>query len=177
MYSARTESTRDKIINTLRLKRALSLVWQSAPGWTLASAFLVVLQGILPLASLYLMKLIVDSVTAGMNSANKEAAFGHILFLISLAAGVAFLTALSRSASGVVSETQAALVSDHILDLLHAKSIEADLEYYENPKYYDTLHRAQNDAPFRPTRIVNGLVQIGQSSYVFGGRVWINRLS
>lgn len=164
MYTRGTESIKEKVINTFRLKRALSLVWQSAPGWTLVSGFLVVLQGTLPLASLYLMKLIVDSVTAGMNSANQETAFGHILFFISLAVGVAFFAALSRSVSSVVSEAQAALVSDHILDLLHAKSIEADLEYYENPKYYDTLHRAQNDAPFRPTRIVNSLVQIGQSS-------------
>lgn len=164
MYSPTTESTRDNIINTLRIRRALLLVWQSAPGWTLASAFLVALQGILPLASLYLMKLIVDSVTAGMNSANKEAAFEHILLFIFLAAGVTFLTVLSRSVSDVVSESQASLVSDYILDLLHAKSIEADLEYYENPKYYDTLYRAQNDAPFRPARIVNGLVQISQSS-------------
>ena len=99
-----------------------------------------------------------------MNSANKEAAFGKILFLISLAAGVAFFNVLNSSVSSVVSEAQSALVSDHILDLLHTKSIEADLEYYENPKYYDTLHRAQNDAPFRPTRIVNSLVQIGQNS-------------
>ena len=89
---------------------------------------------------------------------------------------MAFLTALSRSASGVVSEAQAALVSDYIIDLLHAKSIEADLEYYENPKYYDTLHRAQNDAPFRPTRIVNGLVQIGQSSMSLVAVFWVNRL-
>ncbi len=164
MTTLRTKSTREKIIITLRLKRALSLVWQSAPGWTLVSAFLVLLQGILPLASLYLMKLIVDSVTAGINSVNREAAFENILFFIFLAAGVTLLTAMSRSVSGIVSEAQAALVSDHILDLLHAKSIEADLEYYENPKYYDTLHRAQNDAPFRPARIVNSLVQIGQSS-------------
>ena len=164
MYSSGTVSTRDKIINTLRLRRALSLVWQSAPGWTLASAFLVVLQGTLPFASLYLMKLIVDSVTAGMNSVNKEAAFGYILFLIFLSACVAFLTALSRSTSGVVSEVQESLISDYIIDLLHAKSIEADLEYYENPKYYDTLHRAQNDATFRPALIVNGLFQIGQSA-------------
>jgi ATP-binding cassette, subfamily B, bacterial len=153
-----------KMINILRLKRTLLLVWQSAPGWTLISAFLVVLQGILPLASLYLMKLIVDSVTTGLNSVNKQAAFENILFLISLAAGVYFLITICRSASNVVSEAQAALVSDHILDLLHAKSIEVDLEYYENPKYYDTLYRAQNDAPIRPTHIVNGLVQIGQSS-------------
>lgn len=171
--SVQKESTQEKLINILNLKRALSIVWQSAPGWTLASAFLVVLQGILPLASLYLMKLIVDSLTAGISSSNKEAAFGHILFLILLTAGVAFLTALSRSASSVVSENQAALVSDHILDLLHAKSIEVDLEYYENPKYYDTLHRAQSDAPFRPTRIVNGLVQIGQSSISLLAVFWL----
>lgn len=164
MYSPETESTKNKIINTLRLRRALSLVWQSAPGWTLASAFLAVLQGTLPLVSLYFIKLIVDSVTTGVNSTNKEAAFGHILFIISLTAGVSFLTALSRSASGVVSEVQASLVSDHIHDLLHAKSIEVDLEYYENPKYYDTLYRAQNDAPYRPTSIVKGLAQVGQSS-------------
>lgn len=164
MYTSRTESARDKITNALHLKRAISLVWQSAPGWTLLSAFMVVLQGILPLASLYLMKLIVDSITAGMSSTSKEFAFGHVLFLIFLAAGTSFLTALSRSISDIVSEAQAALVSDYILDLLHNKSIEADLEYYENPRYYDTLYRAQNDAPFRPARIVNGLVQISQSS-------------
>jgi ATP-binding cassette, subfamily B, bacterial len=164
MAASMTKSTKEKIISSLRLKRALLLVWQSAPGWTLASALLVVLQGTLPLASLYLMKLIVDTLTAGINSTNKDVAFGKILFLIFLASGIAFLTILSRSLSSIVSEAQAALVSDHILDLLHAKSIKADLEYYENPRYYDTLHRAQNDAPFRPARIVNGLVQIGQNS-------------
>ena len=48
-------------------------------------------------------------------------------------------------------------------NVLHAKSIEVDLEYYESARYYDTLHRAQREAPFRPTHIVNGLAQIGQN--------------
>lgn len=164
MNEPKTEFIKRKVINIFSLKHALSLVWKSAPGWTLISGFSVVLQGILPLASLYLMKLIVDSVTASVNLVDKETVFEHILFLVSLAAGVSFFTAFSRSASSVVSEAQAALVSDYILDQLHDKSIEVDLGYYENPKYYDTLYRAQNDAPFRPTRIVNDLVQIGQSS-------------
>ena len=164
MNEPKTEFIKRKVINIFSLKHALSLVWKSAPGWTLVSGFSVFLQGILPLASLYLMKLIVDSVTASVNLADKETVFEHILFLVSLAAGVSFLTAFSRSASSVISEAQAALVSDYILDQLHVKSIEVDLGYYENPKYYDTLYRAQNDAPFRPTRIVNDLVQIGQSS-------------
>ena len=35
--------------------------------------------------------------------------------------------------------------------------------YYESARYYDTLQRAQQEAPFRPTHIVNGLVQVGQN--------------
>jgi ATP-binding cassette subfamily B protein len=50
------------------------------------------------------------------------------------------------------------------MDLLHSKSLEADLEYYESPKYFDTLHMAQMEAPHRPPMIVNGLVQILRSS-------------
>ncbi|MBE3039895.1 MAG: ABC transporter ATP-binding protein, partial [Chloroflexi bacterium] len=44
-----------------------------------------------------------------------------------------------------------------------AQSIAVDLEYYEDPAYYDTLHRAQQEAPYRPTRIVNGLIQVAQN--------------
>jgi ATP-binding cassette subfamily B protein len=49
-------------------------------------------------------------------------------------------------------------------DLLHAKAIEVDLEYYENSQYYDTLYRTRQEVPFRPARILNGLLQIGRSS-------------
>jgi ATP-binding cassette subfamily B protein len=66
--------------------------------------------------------------------------------------------------AGLVKEAQTLTVTDHMYDILHAKSIEADLEYYENPQYFDTLHRAQQEGPFRPTQIINGLVRLGQSS-------------
>ena len=44
-----------------------------------------------------------------------------------------------------------------------------DLEYYENSSFYDTLHRAQLEAPHRPTQIVNGLVPVVQSSVTLLG--------
>jgi ATP-binding cassette subfamily B protein len=56
------------------------------------------------------------------------------------------------------------LVTDHIQEILHAKSVEVDLEYYENFQYYEVLHRAQNQAISRPNQIVDGLFQLGQSS-------------
>jgi ATP-binding cassette subfamily B protein len=48
--------------------------------------------------------------------------------------------------------------------LLQAKSVEVDLEYYENAQYQDTLHRAQQEAPYRPTAILNALLQFGQDA-------------
>lgn len=116
----------------------------------------------LPLITLYLMKLIVDSVNAGASSAG-NGDFGGILVLISLAGSVALLALISQSASKIVNEAQSAIVSDHVQEVLHAKSVEMDLEYYENSEYYETLHIAQRQALSRPTVIINGLFQSGRS--------------
>ncbi len=148
---------------TLRLGRAVRFVWESAKGWTLLNACFLVIQGLLPLLPLYLMKLMVDAVTAGISAADKWAAFQHVLW-IGAAMGAATLLGLAlRLAAGWVGEWQSYLVMDHMNDVLLAKSVEVDLDYYESSRYYDTLHRAQREAPTRPLRIVNGLAQIVQS--------------
>ncbi|MBU4565814.1 MAG: ABC transporter ATP-binding protein, partial [Proteobacteria bacterium] len=168
------ESIKQKIQRVLHLGRALRFVWQSAKGWTIAHGVLIVVLGVLPLIPLYLMKLMVDAVTAGLKTPDKEAAIVHVLWIIALMAAVTLFANLIRSVAGLISEWQAFIVTDHMNDVLLAKSIEVDLEYYESAKYYDTLHRAQREAPHRPISIVNGLAQIGQhgiSLLAIGGLV------
>ncbi|MDM7926873.1 MAG: ABC transporter ATP-binding protein [bacterium] len=159
----RTEPTRLRIRRTLRLGRAIRLVWQTARGWTAANALLLAVQGFLPLLTLYLTKLMIDSVVAGTTAPDKSAAFGRVASLLAWTGLVALASALVRSASDLISENQAMIVTDRISDILHEKSVEIDLAYYENPKYFDTLHRAQQEAPSRPTHIVNGLAQVGMN--------------
>ena len=151
-----------KLQRLLLLRGAIRLVWQSAPGWTLASLVLLIVQGLLPLASLYLLKLIVDAVTAALKSSQPN--FTHTLWLIAAMGAVTLAGALASSLTALVNEVQAQSVTDYMASVIHAKSVQADLAYYENSQYYDTLHRAQKEAPYRPTHIVNGLVQVGQSS-------------
>lgn len=146
-----------------RLVPALKLVWQSSPGWTVARVTLVVIQGILPLAAIYLAKLVVDAVTANVQIGNQEAAFQGILPLLGLAALVTMLITLCDSLSELVNTAHAQRVTDYMQGIIHARAIEADLEYYENPRYYDTLQRAQQEAPYRPTLILNHLAQAGQN--------------
>lgn len=152
-----------RVKNILSLRQAVTLVWESASRLTLVGALLIAAQGILPLVTLYLLKLIIDAVTAGQLSGGIETPFHGIILLIILFSGIILLTFLVRSLSVYVNESQAARTTDHIQDILHAKSVEVDLEYYENPTYYNTFYMAQREATFRPTRIVNGLFQVGVS--------------
>jgi ATP-binding cassette, subfamily B, bacterial len=146
-----------------QIKRALSLIWQSGPVWAVARILLLMVQGLLPLLLIYLMKLVLDGVADGLSANEKSVAFQQVLFLIGIAGGITLLIAILRSVAALVNETQSQMVTDHLFDILHAKSLAVDLEYYENAKYYDTLHRAQQEAPYRPTRILNNLVQVGQN--------------
>jgi ATP-binding cassette subfamily B protein len=152
-----------KLRDALHLGAAIKLVWRAAPGWTVLNVILAVVQGILPLIAVYLMKLIVDAVTAGITAADHAAAFRTAAFYIALAAIVGLATALLRSLGALVSEAMGQVVTDHVSDVIHSKSIAVDLEYYENSKYYDALHRAQQEAPYRPMRIVSDLLTTGQS--------------
>jgi ATP-binding cassette subfamily B protein len=147
----------------LRLDRAIRLVWSSAPGWATVNVVLVIAEGLLPLAGLYLLKRIVDSLSSGIAAQGGAASFQPVLFWIVLAAAVGLLTVVVRSLADIAGQAQSLVLSDKVTDVLHSQSVAVDLEYYENSQYYDTLHRAQGDAVSRPISIVNRLIQIGQS--------------
>jgi ATP-binding cassette subfamily B protein len=169
--SARLFSIGDKIRNALRVGRALKLVWNASPWLALTNSLLVIIQGLLPLAALYFMKKTVDAVSAGVIAEDKSAAFSDALLWIVLTASAALLIAIFRSIAEWTAEAQSQKVTDSVSDILHAQSIAVDLGYYEDPRYHDTLHLAQQQAPYRPARIVNGLLQIGQNSIALAGIV------
>lgn len=164
MSSEKAEPNKMNLRSALRqLGRAICFVWQGAKGWTLLNGVFVVAQGALPLIPLLLMKLMVDAVTAGVSAPDKAAAFWHVLGLGGLMGAATLVTSVISLIAGRVSEWQAFRVSDHMSDILLTKSIDVDLEHYESARYYDTFHRAQGEASYRPMSIVNGLAQIGKN--------------
>lgn len=156
-----------KLKTALHIKRAWNLVWRNAPGWTTANIILVLAQGTLPLLTLLVMKEIVDAVAAA--AGNGDSAFRPVLVWIILAFGLAVLTLVLRLLSEWVSEGQASTVSDAVADLIHRKSTEVDLGYYEDPAFFNTLQRAQQEAPTRPVQIVGGLVESARSIISLSG--------
>jgi ATP-binding cassette subfamily B protein len=158
-----------KLRGSLRLGRALRLVWESSPRWTSLTLVLVIIQAGLPLLILYLTKLIVDAVAAGVTSSTVE--FETVLFYIGLAALAGLLASFVGSVESLASEAQGHLVTDHVLEVIHEKSVAADLAYYEDARYHDTLHRAQQQAPYRPARVLTGLLQMARTGLTAVGIV------
>ena len=146
------------------VRRALSFVWESSPSLAVGSIIVRVIQGLLPLLVLYLTKLLIDAVTEGLKTPAGESSMTHITTILGGLAGVAVASAILTVAASLISRIQSQVVTDHMHALLQAKSVEVDLEYYENAQYQDTLHRAQQEAPYRPTAILNALLQFGQDA-------------
>ena len=120
-------------------------------------------QGLLPLLGLLLLKFIVNDVMKGITAPDKGASFRHILLLIIFAGVVGLVSAALKSLGTLTSQAMGQVVADYVSDIVHSKSIAVDLEYYENSRYYDVLHRAQQEAPTRPMSIVNDLTGLAQS--------------
>lgn len=156
-----------------RLQRALAMVWESARGWTILNLILVVVQSVLPLVGLYLLKLVVDAITEGTGAAPAGTAegFDRVLLLIGLTAVATVIGLLARAVGNYATEAQSTVVTDHMLDRLHEKAVAVDYAYYEDARYYNTLHRAQQEAPSRPTRLLGNLTQLGQSGVTGAGVV------
>ena len=146
------------------LPRALRLVWSAARHWSLLWAALLLVQGVLPVAVVYLTRALVDSLAGSIGSAAEWRVLAPILVLAALMGAVLLLGELLRGASDWVRTVQAKLVEDHVSSLVQEKSTTVDLAFYESPDYHDHLHRARAEASSRPIALLeNGgsLIQNG----------------
>lgn len=143
--------------------QALELVWTAAPrhaaGWTA----LLLLQGLLPVATVYLTRSLVDSLTAVLRSPSPWSRTEPILTIAGVLIAVLLLGEAARAAASWISATQAELVRDHISGLIQRKSAEVDLAFYDNADFYDRLHRARDEGIYRPTALIENLGGILQN--------------
>ena len=108
------------------------------------------------------MKRLIDTLTLGVSGATPETLQAALLW-IGLIGLVSLLGDGCSALSKLTQTVQTEAVSDRVHSLLHTKSIQVDLQYYENTDYYNTLHRAQEQATYRPQMVLASLLQVGQS--------------
>lgn len=161
------------IHTTFNVKRAVGFVWTASRGWALLNAALLVIQGILPIVSIYLLKVLVDSVVGTLGGDSTEAQMVQVYMVLTAVGAVMLLTGLARTVGSLAHKEESRRIADYMHDVIQHKAIEVDLQYYENPAYQDTLHRAQEEATFRPAIIVRALTAILQNTISLLGVAWL----
>ncbi|MGB5899265.1 MAG: ABC transporter ATP-binding protein [Geitlerinemataceae cyanobacterium] len=155
---------RQKAERLAYLPQTLSLVWQAAPTWTIAWLVLLVFQGFLPVATVYLTRLVVDNLSAAVGAGLAWENIQSLLVPAALMAGVLLLTQILQGANEWIRTAQAEFVQDHISALVHAKSIEVDFSFYESSEFFDRLDRARNGASGRSLALLQSSGSLLQNS-------------
>lgn len=167
------ERLRNVITITFRFQKAVRFVWDAGPVWVIGNVALLIVRGLLPILSLYLLKLVVDTVSAALLAPAGARDFQPVLQVLLLAGAVALANGVVSQIGEAFTRVQGLTVIDYMNDVLQEKGMQMDMEFYENSQYQDTLHRAQREAAFRPLVILNSLASILQNTISLVGVAWL----
>lgn len=171
---------RDTLTRLSHLKQALRLVWGASKTWTVLWAILVVVQGLLPAALVYLTKVVVDALTEVVGVGFSPESLEVVLPPALLTAAVLLLQELLRSGIQWLRTAQSELVRDHFSELIHRKAYQVDVAFFENSENFDNLQRAKHSTTRslqvlehlgNLTRSVVALVGIGGVLIPYG--IWV----
>ena len=128
------------------LPRTFKLLWTASLQSTSAWIVLLLLQGVLPGATVYLTKVLVNSLVKVVGAGITVENIRFLTIPVLLMAGVLILTELLRSAGDWIRSTQSEFLQDYISGLIHSQSVNIDYGCYESSEYNDLLSRAFDNA-------------------------------
>ena len=146
------------------LFKTLGLLWSAAPTLTLTWSILLLIQGVLPGATVYLTKTLVNNLVEVAGAGLAKENINIILLPLILMAGVLILTELLQSANELVRSAQAEFVRDRVSSLIHFQSVNIDFACYESSEYNDRLSRARDGASSRSLSLLESLGSLLQNS-------------
>ncbi|MFQ5923171.1 MAG: ABC transporter ATP-binding protein, partial [Anaerolineales bacterium] len=144
--------------------RAFRILWESSRNWTLAWVVLLILHGLLPAATVYMTRALVDSLVEIAGAGENWETAVPTLALAAAMGGILLLSEIMRAVLGWIRAAQSEKVQDHVTNLIHRKCVQVDLAFYETPAYYDHLHRARSEARHRPIQLLESAGSLLQGS-------------
>lgn len=155
---------RDALRRLRLVSNTLKLIRSAAPLWCAVWAFLLLIQGLIPAAIVYLTRPVTNALVQLVRTDFAGPVLREFLILAGLYALTLWLMELIGSTLSGVRSVQAELVQDHITDRIHQHAIEADLAFYESPEYHDQLHRARDQASSRSLSLLENVGEVIQGT-------------
>jgi ATP-binding cassette subfamily B protein len=128
-------------MNALRyVPQLLRLVWNTHRGFTVAMALLRLVRAFVPIATLWIGKLIIDGVVTAQRTGGSWRSVGS---LVAIELAIVIVGELLARASSLVESLLGDLFSNRISVRLMEHAATLDLAQFEDPEFYDHLERAR----------------------------------
>lgn len=158
--NTRTEplTLKERLAALNNLPAFFKLVWQTSPLFTVINALLRLVRSAMPVALLYVGKLIIDNVI--ILSHQHGANTGYLWQLVGLEFALAILTdGLSRAVT-LVDALLGDLFSNHTSVKIMKHAATLDLDQFEDSEFYDKLERARQQTIGRTMLLSQVMTQV-----------------
>ena len=145
------------------------MVWRAAPGLATAWAAVLVLQGGIPAAVVYVTKRVVDAAAAAVGGGLAPENLAPVVLWGSVMAGFLVAQRILGSVGSYVQTAHSELVQDRIKSLIHAKAIEVDYPFYESEDYHNKLQHSNRQAGTRALGLLQSTGAIVRDGISFVG--------
>jgi ATP-binding cassette subfamily B protein len=138
----------------------VKMVWSTHRGYTAAMIVLRAFRALIPIATLWVGKLIIDVVVAALSSAPD---YDRLWRLVSLEIGIVVAGELLARASALIESLLGDLFSNRMSVRLMEHAATLDLAQFEDPEFYDHLERARRQTVGR-IGLLTQLLSIAQDT-------------
>jgi ATP-binding cassette, subfamily B, bacterial len=139
-----------------QFRHNLRLITEKSGKLFLSNSVIAILQGIFPFLIIVCIKSLIDQLTKSTTSGFQQPS---VFIALLIATALVFLaSAVLSEISSYYLEKLSQSVSKRIYAKLHSKHASLDLSNYENSEKQDKIHRAVQEASYRPVKILNELL-------------------
>ena len=146
------------------------LVWSASPGLLSLILFLSILLALVPAATLWVGKLLLDEVARAVTGGfqNSDQAYRRLATLLALQVGIAVASSLLQTIYSASRELLGDTLQNRISLRILSKAAALDVESFENAETYDALRNAYNEVGSRPLGVMFQLIGIAQAIITLG---------
>lgn len=141
-----------------QLWQALVMVRRADCGSFQRRIIYVLLQSLLPLANLYILKSLIDSVGLVVQSGSVDLA-SPLSYLLAMCL-IFFAGRVVSALNSVNNDVLGQRIIDYMSDMMQRQASSVDMACFDRPAYHDIFHRAQQETVSRPLQIMDSFMAL-----------------
>jgi len=152
--------------------QAFRLVWAASRRAALASAALTLVAAVLPAAQAWTGKLIIDAILIAINvGMDPMIGLRFVAPYLAMEFGLLLISSITGQVRGLFDRILQTQLTNHVNSMIIRKAIGLDLQFFEDPVFYDTLQNARRQADTSALNIVNSTMQMAQQTITLASLV------